>query len=201
MLACRRRPGTGHHNFFDVVERRGHEVGQLLPLARLRDIGRDDIAAAFEQRGLQAVAGCREEHDVNAQVAGFQLGVEVRFELLQGIVRDAALHATVDEEVRLAVRHQHADHAALDHPVEIAGPRLGNSRGVERSLCLSWRRRLLRLHDPEATHEHDADGRQYAHHADKSMERRPGLQWHLGATYGRPLSLAASCRPRGGGAR
>ena len=63
-------------------------------------------------------------------------------EQLARLVGGAVLLGLVDEVVGLVERHQHPDEAALDHPVEIAGPRLerGGNRGV-RGGVRRWRGR------------------------------------------------------------
>ena len=49
--------------------------------------------------------------------------VEIVLAGLEDVVGDPLLGALVDEDEGLAVGHQHANHPAPDHAVEIAGPR------------------------------------------------------------------------------
>src|SRR5262249_48150275 len=58
-----------------------------------------------------------------------EAAVEVVLERAEAVVRRAALGAAVDEVQRLAVDDERPDHAALDHPVEVAGPLLDLAGG------------------------------------------------------------------------
>ena len=74
--------------------------------------------------GIELLPRHRHHHDVHLEVAGLQLRVQVRLELLQRLEGHAAFLALIDEVVRAIEGDADANRAALDHRVEIAGERL-----------------------------------------------------------------------------
>ena len=120
----RRRSRPGDHDLVHVGPCRGREGDDFFPLGRDRHHGRHHVDLAARQRGIQLIARHRQQHDVHFQVAGLQLRVQIVLERLQGLVRQSTLLPLVDEVVRAVEGHGRADHATLDHLVEITGERL-----------------------------------------------------------------------------
>ena len=79
-----------------------------------------------------------------------ELAIDVLLEIADELRREPALASPVVEIQRTAVGHEDTDHAPLDHPVEVAGPRLfrkaqlTNLRGRRRSFGRGRCRRALR---------------------------------------------------------
>ena len=122
------------------------EVHQFLALRRDREIGGGDVALAGGKRRQQLVAPHRDEYHPHLQVLvlefllGGELLVELVLEQPEEIDDGAALHALVQEIEGLAVDGQHADDPPLDHPVQIAGPRLPHEiDGESRARRFLWR--------------------------------------------------------------
>jgi hypothetical protein len=120
--------GAGHHHLADVGIHRHGKIHQLLAVRGNREVGRRDIALAVGQRLQQFAAGDRDENHPHLEMLLLQfllLGqpfVQILLEHAERVVGRAALDALVREIKGLAISRQHANHPALDHPVEIAFP-------------------------------------------------------------------------------
>ena len=105
-------------------------VGSLKPtcvlqLGRHRNLRRNQVHLAVDERRKQHFARQREEDHVDPVAgAGLEVLVEPFLHELPVLVRDAALHAPVDEVERAIERHADPHGPALDQLVEVAGERL-----------------------------------------------------------------------------
>ena len=120
----RRRARPGDHHLAHVGARRLREGDELLQLGPDGHHGRDHVDLAAREGRIQLIARHRHDHHVHLEVARLQVLVQIVLERLQGLVGDPALLPLVDEVVRAVERHGHANRAALDHLVEVAGERL-----------------------------------------------------------------------------
>jgi len=103
---------------------RGVEVDDLLTFRRHGDVAGGDVAEAVGDVRQQLVTRGRDDDHRDRALVLAVLPVDVRLEVADGIGRDAALGALVDEIERPTVGHEHPDQLALEHPVEVALPRL-----------------------------------------------------------------------------
>ena len=137
----RRRSRPRHHDFAHVGPRRLREGDQRLPLGGDGDHGGDHVHFAARERGVELIARHWHEHDVDLEVSGFQVRVQIVLEQFQGLVRQPPLLPVVDEVMGAVERHPHANRATLDHFLVVAGERLvqhelyGFGEGVVRRGC------------------------------------------------------------------
>src|SRR5262245_3337730 len=128
------RPGD--EDLRDVVPEGVGEVDVLQPFWSDREVAHDDVATAREECRDHLVSGDRNAVDVDANVSGLEPLVQIGLVDLGDVVGDATLDRTIHEVVGLRVRHQEPDPAPLDHPIEVAGPRLGAGIGQREALGL-----------------------------------------------------------------
>ncbi|MCY1284943.1 hypothetical protein D9M68_379120 [compost metagenome] len=140
----RRRLRPGDHQLAHrlAVARRG-EIHLLQPVLGLGQVAGGDIAKPRHQVGQQAVARGRDDDDGQralAELVGVFL-VQVALEVTHQLRGQTALAPLVAEVKRAAVWHQHADDAALEHHVEVAGTGLvGKVQATWLGgTCLAWR--------------------------------------------------------------
>ena len=132
-------PAAGDQDLVDVGAGGIAEVDELLELGPHRDLRRDQVDLALDQRRKQHVARQRHEEHVDlVVVAGLEVLVQPLLHELAVLVRHAALHALVDEVERAVERHADPHQPALDHLVEVAGERLQDgSRARPRAAAVS----------------------------------------------------------------
>ena len=120
----RRRSRPGDHHLAHVGARRLGEGGDRLQFGPDRHHRRDHVHLALQEGWSQQIARHRHDHHVHLEVARLEVRVQIVLERLERLVRQPALLPLVDEVVRAVERHAHANRAALDHLVEVAGERL-----------------------------------------------------------------------------
>ena len=132
----RRRAGAGDQDLVDVHPSGVAEVDVLLQFGRDRDLRRNQVHLAVDERRQQHLARQRQEDHVDPVArAGLEALVEPCLHELAVLVRDAALHALVDEIERAIERHADPYDPSLDELVEVACKRLQHG--------LAYRRRQL----------------------------------------------------------
>ena len=120
----RRGPGAGHHDLVHGLADGVGEVDLAQPLVGDRQVRGGDVPVALLEGREQAVAGHRKAHDLDLEVRLREARVELLLEEPPELVGDAPLLTEIDEVVGGVEGHEHADHAALHHRVEVALPGL-----------------------------------------------------------------------------
>ncbi len=133
--------GAGNDNLRDVASEGVREVDLLLPLGCDGERRRGDVALTREETRDQLIPPDRHDDDVDLDVSGAELLVQLRLEGFRAFVRDPELPAFVDKILHRALDGEHANDAPLDHPVEVPLP--GSDEGGEpRRIGLRLRRGL-----------------------------------------------------------
>ena len=207
---ARQRLGGGHRRGLGPAEHdlavrlgigRRDEVDELPACIGHRQVAGGDVAHALGHALEQFVARGRHQVQRDRPLAQLRLVLLVQV-LLEGARRlggDAAFAALVVVEQRAAERHQHADVAAFEHAVEIAGPgtRLGGQR-AQLGGGGRGRRRRLGCHGTGGDQAGDHDqGTQEGriHHGVSSMAGR-SICRPLGLHHDAPATAQASFLPR-----
>jgi hypothetical protein len=101
----------------------------LLQVGRHRDLRRDQVHFAVDERRQQHFARQRQEDDVDlVAVVGAEVFVEPCLYKLAVLVRDAAWHSFVDVIERAIERHPDPHEPSLDKRVEVLGKRRQHRR-------------------------------------------------------------------------
>jgi hypothetical protein len=117
-----RRGRPRHDQFLDVSQPRIGEIDDSLSFGRLCQIAGGDVALAGGELGKELIARDRHEDDLNLLYLQIVARVEPVLERGAKGGDGAHLLPLVDEEQRLAVRHQDADDFAFQHAIEVARP-------------------------------------------------------------------------------
>ena len=120
----RRRTRSGDDHFVHIGPGRIREGDELLALRRDGHHRRDQVDLAVLERGIQLIARHRHHDHVHLEVPGLQVFVQIGLEQLGPLVGHPAFLSLVDEVVRAVEGHADANHATLDHLVEVARERL-----------------------------------------------------------------------------
>src|SRR5262249_46750728 len=164
----------GHDNLADrpAALVAGDEVHLLEPFVGDRQVADGDVAEALGQVGQQLVAGRGSDVDRERPLAELLrvLEVEVALPVADELDRDSALTALVAVVERARKWRIDADHATLEHLVEVAGPRLVLDLELAR---LGGRRggRSLRVARAREGEQSKADGERAAD-ASRSIRNR-----------------------------
>ena len=141
IIKCRDlgRSRSGYDDFVDTNQKWPTEIEFTGSCFRRRQIRRDKIRVALEQRRQQLITTDRYDDDVDLDVAAIELLVNVGLESLHEFVDSAFRLAVVIIELIPAIRHQHADHAPLDHAFVVALPgRPDRREGHRQKLARGW---------------------------------------------------------------
>ncbi len=199
-----RESGRGRPSHYDLGDPAVEGVGEvdfLHPVFRDREDARDEVALAGQQ-GRDQLLGRRRNHaDMNQDVlARFCIALaELLLELAQQLVDGAHLLAPVDPVFRAGGSDKRANHAPLDHRVQIAGERL---RDAADEALFRRRRGRDRRADRKQAGFHRApfrmDARAGAYYSTASATRLPtlALRWQGSAQLACVVRFAASHRGR-----
>src|SRR5262245_41749816 len=116
---------TGHDDLVDFTEqRRGGEIDELASLRRDRQGAGRDVPEPCSESRQKLVSRDGDEKDVEWVLPLLEIAVDLVLELLERLVDDAALLASLDEIEHPAVDDEHAHHSPAQHRVEVARPLL-----------------------------------------------------------------------------
>ena len=110
-------------DIFDSTHRRRGEVDDFAAQVGDGERADRDVAVAFGQSRQQAVARRRNDHDLRPHARSGDER-QLALELAQRFVGNAFLLGAVQVVQRAAVRHEHAQEAALGEIVVVPGPTL-----------------------------------------------------------------------------
>ena len=106
-------PGPVTTTSLTLVRVGSEKAHERLQLGRDGHHRGDHVHFAAYEGGVQLIARDWHDHDVDLEVAGLQVRVQIVLEQLQRLVGNPPLLPLVDEVVRAVEGHGHANHATL----------------------------------------------------------------------------------------
>src|SRR4030095_17232122 len=93
----------------DIVHEWMREGDVLEPLRSDRKVPHRNVPLTLEQSGNHLITGDRDTDDIDAEVSGLELAIEIPLEDPGNLVGESALNRAIDEGICLRVRHQKPD--------------------------------------------------------------------------------------------